>query len=85
MLIKNAIKKLEKAGYTVTDDRGSFRATLDRFVVVFHRNGGSDNACAFGSTRTGAGPYDSPMFGWPSLTSIISAHASTIAADHASA
>lgn len=81
MLIKNAIKKLEKAGYKVEDTRGHFRAVNGRFVVNFHRNGNSDSACSFGSTRTNAGPYDNAMFGWSSLASIIKAHADSMAAD----
>jgi hypothetical protein len=85
MLIKNAIKKCEKAGYVVEDLGGRFRAVNGRHVITFCRNGRSDSATAFGSTRTTAGPYDSALFGWPSLTSIIRAHASTIASEAAAA
>lgn len=80
MKIKNAIKKCEKAGYVVEDLGGRFRAVLGRHVITFCQNGRSDNATAFGSTRTTAGPYDTPLFGWPSLTSIIRSHAATRAA-----
>ena len=87
MQIKNAIKKLEKAGYQVEaeDQSGKFRAVNDRFVIVFYRNGGSDDAVCFGSTRTTAAPNVEPFFGWPNLSQIIRSHAETISSELAAA
>ncbi len=82
MKLTNAIKKCETAGYEVTHADGCYRAVKGRRVIIFHRNGGgSDQATAFGSTRTSAGPYDNALFCWPSLTSIIKSHARSEASD----
>lgn len=73
MKIQNAVAKLTKAGFEVTEyDAGKFRAVRGRHVVGFYRNGaGSDRATCFHTTTTDADAYSSPLFGWSSLTSII--------------
>jgi hypothetical protein len=50
MRIQNAINKLHKAGFTVTEDHGFFTAKKDncRRVVEFSRNGRSDEATCIG-------------------------------------
>lgn len=50
MKIQNAINKLQKAGFIVTEDHGLFTAQKDncRRVVEFSRNGRSDDATCIG-------------------------------------
>ena len=71
MRIDNAIKKLEKAGFEVEECGGRFRAVRGKNVVTFCRNGSGENATAFATTRTDASQFATPLYGWPSLTSII--------------
>lgn len=86
MKISNAIKKLEKAGYEVTEYRpGSFRAVNGRQVVGFHKNGHSEDATAFHTTTTDASEYNTPLFGWPSLKSIIDSQRDSVEAEKARA
>jgi hypothetical protein len=51
MRIQNAINKLHKAGFTVTEDHGFFTGKKDncRRVVEFSRNGRSDEATCIGT------------------------------------
>mgnify|MGYP001593573165 CR=1 FL=1 len=54
MLLKNAIKKLENAGYTISSNLGSYIATLNGVTISFHSRGektsnftyDSDSSCA---------------------------------------
>ena len=54
MLLKNAIKKLENAGYTIISNFGSYVATLDSVTISFSAQGDktskftydSDSSCA---------------------------------------
>ncbi len=50
MKIKNAISKLQKHGFTVTQDEGRFTAKKENCsrVVEFRRNGWSDEATCIG-------------------------------------
>ncbi len=69
MKIINAIKKLEKAGFELEDLGNRVRAVSGRHVITFCKSG--EDACAFGSTTTDASEYNTPLFGWPSLTALI--------------
>jgi len=73
MKLKNAIKKCERAGFTVIEERGTVTATRrENEGVRFFRNGTGESATCFHTfnPRTGSGR----VFGWPSLTSILKSY-----------
>jgi hypothetical protein len=45
MTAQNAAKKLTKAGFTITEDNGSFQASKAecKYVIEYHRNGCSED------------------------------------------
>ena len=57
MKITNAIKKLEKAGYAISEAAGSYIAEKDGSFINFFVNPGSDNCSKFTSdSKTSCAP-----------------------------
>ena len=72
MQIKNAIRKCEKAGFTVTENGNRFDAVRgEREGIRFFRNGGpeSTSATCFHTINPDTG--EGKVFGWRSITEII--------------
>ena len=73
MQINNAIRKCEKAGFTVTTDGRRFDAVRGpREGIRWYRNGSAEStrATCF-HTFNPATPGEGKVFGWPSITGII--------------
>ena len=59
MKVASAVKKLEKNGFEVTENRGNFFAIRGNKVINFFRNGGGDEITCIGVRNQN--DHDDPM------------------------